>query len=150
MLAHIDGPWVLKIVETIHKKKKKSELDAHLPIICACQRWAVPDGPGFDSDSTLAFWFRPRFRLHLRICWSHGSDHSSNLQSTKSEVCNCKLIRINNQVLLEWWDIRIITLQGSDSGSHSSYSDSVPVPVPYHLIYFMTFNITFILQSYMI
>ena len=38
---------------------------------------------------------------YLRIRWNHGSHHSPNLQSTKSEVCNCKLIRINNQVLLE-------------------------------------------------
>ncbi len=27
---------------------------------------------------------------YVGICWSHGSDHSPNLQSTKSEVCNCK------------------------------------------------------------
>ncbi len=28
---------------------------------------------------------------YLSICWSHDSDHSPNLQSTKSEVCNCKV-----------------------------------------------------------
>ncbi len=35
-----------------------------------------------------------------------------NLQSTKSEVCNCKLIRINNQVLLDDGN-RIIITQGN-------------------------------------
>ena len=49
---------------------------------------------------------------YLRIRWSHGSDHSPNLQSTKSEVCNCKLIRINNQVLLDDGN-KIIIPQGT-------------------------------------
>ncbi len=49
---------------------------------------------------------------YLRICWSHGSDHSPNPQSTKSEVCNCKLMFINNQVLLDDGN-RIIIPQGN-------------------------------------
>ncbi len=49
---------------------------------------------------------------YLRIYWSHGRDHSPNVQSTKSEVCNCKFICINNRVLLDDGN-RIIIPQGS-------------------------------------
>ncbi len=42
----------------------------------------------------------------------HGSCHCHILQSTKSEVCKCKLIHMNNQMILDDGD-RIIIPQGN-------------------------------------
>ncbi len=52
-------------------------------------QWLQQD---FDN-TTLGYSYEGLLRFHI-------------LKSTKSEVCKCKLIRINN-VLLEWWDITI-------------------------------------------
>ncbi len=66
------------------------------------------------ADCWFGLWSLPwlqRILGYLRIRRSHGSDHSPNLLFATSEVCNCKLIRINNQVLLDDGN-RIIIAQG--------------------------------------